>query len=227
MNNNTVSPSGFIIFSFFALMFFSLQSCVSARNRSTPKKEKHEWRIVKTDKQAEPSWVIYTRAIAGTSFLEYKIEGDIQSSPHACLASFRQELYAQANDTKNKKYPTYKIADESRESLLTYVIHREPFPLKDTEMSVRYTFFSDEDGSTSVRWNEAWNESPVQPSKKLNRVKTFRGSWSFFPASGNACKAANVVQFDPGKMPLWLVQPMVFSFLKGGLRDIREKAGEL
>ena len=99
---------------------------------------------------------------------------------------------------------------------------KEPFPFKDTEMSIRYLFFSDDAGTTGVRWHEAWKECPIQPSKKLNRVETFRGSWNFSPATKGSCLVVNTVQFNPKKMPLWLVEPMVVKFLKEGLEDLRK-----
>jgi len=194
--------------------------CHSTKRTLAPGEENQGWAMVKVDKNDKPSWAIYTRKIVGTDFLEYKIEGGIKSSPKVCVAAFKQDLQNQAADPKSKKFPTYQITNESKDCLLTYVIHKEPFPLKDTEMSVRYTFFNDEDGSAGVRWKEAWNECDVQPSKKLNRIETFRGSWKFSPTSNNSCQAATSVQFDPKKMPLWLVEPMVFKFLKGGLEDL-------
>lgn len=222
MYNKRISTSGFNLIVFFVLVAFSHQSCVSPRNRSIKEWERYEWNIVKTDKNENPTWAIYTRKHIGTDFLEYKIEGDIASYPKACVASFKQDLYNLANGSNSKKYPTYEIVEESNESLLTYVVHNEPFPLKDTEMSVRYTFFRNEDGSAGVRWNEAWDECSVLPSKKLNRVETFRGSWNFSSASTNSCKAANSIEFDLKGMPLWLAEPMVLKFLKEGLEDIRE-----
>lgn len=196
-------------------------SCNSSRNIISSGAKNNQWKIVKTDKNDTPSWIIYTRKITGTNFLEYKIEGDIKSSPKSCVSSFRQDIHNQADDVDNKKYPTYQIVDESKDSILTYVIHNEPFPLKDTEMSVRYIFY-DNPGSMGVRWTEAWSDSSVQLSKKLNRIETFRGHWNFSPTVSDSCKAINSVSFDPKKMPLWLVEPMVFKFLKKGLEYLRE-----
>ncbi len=218
MNTKNVSPLGFN-FIFLMLMVLGFQSCGStrARDRSIREWEKSEWQIVKTDKKENPTWTIYFRKIKGTNFSEYKIEGDIAASPKVCVAAFKQDILNQSVDLKNKKYPTYEIVSESNDSLLTYVIHHEPFPLKDTEMSFRYIFSNDEDGSTGVTWHEAWDESQIQPSKKLHRVDTFRGSWSFTPTFGNACQATNSVQFDAKKMPRWLFEPMVTKLLKEGL----------
>lgn len=213
-----------IRFCIFCAVLISTTSCNSSRHSFSSGQENFGWKIAKVDKSEEPSWVISTRKIKGTNFLEYKIEGDIESSTKACVSAFRQDIHNQADDLKNKKYPTYEISEESDDSLLTYLVHNEPFPLKDTEMCVRYKFYSDEDGSTGVRWNEAWEHCPIQPSKKLKRVQTFRGSLNFVPASNDYCKAVKSVQFDPEKMPLWLVEPMVFKFLKKGLQDIREMA---
>lgn len=222
MNKKSVSTPGINLILFFILTSFCYQSCVSPRYRSIKEWEKNEWKIVKVDKNEEPTWTIYKRKLVGTNFLEYKIEGDIKSSPKACVLTFKQDIHNQANDLKNKKFPTYEIEEESKDSLLTYVVYNEPFPLKDTEMSIRYTFFSDEDGSTGVRWKEAWDECPVQPSKKLNRIETFRGSWHFSSISPNHNKAVNSVQFDLKGMPQWLAQPMVLKFLKEGLEYIRD-----
>ena len=201
----------------------STQRATQSRDKSIKEWESFEFQEIKKSSNGElGKWAIYSRKIKGSNFLEYKIEGVIGATAKACIEAFKQEIHNQAGDLENKKYPTYEIVREFGDSLLTYVIHNEPFPLKDTEMSVMYTFFNDEEGSTGVTWHEAWDESQVQPSKKLNRVETFRGSWSFTPTSGNFWHAANSVQFDPKGMPLWLVKPMVIKFLKNGLEDIRE-----
>jgi hypothetical protein len=195
---------------------------IRLRNKSIKEWMTYQWgEIEKSPNSEDEKWTIYSRKIKGTSFLEYMIVGDIEASPTACIAAFRHDILNQAADLANKKYPTYEIVSESKDSLLRYVIHNEPFPLKDTEMSVKYIFFNDEDGSTSVTWHEAWDESQVQISKKLNRVETFRGSWNFALTSDNSWQGANSVQFDPKGMPMWLVKPMVMKFLKNGLEDIK------
>lgn len=212
-----------IRFCVFCIILYPTMSLNSSQNIISSQEKDQGWEIVKIDKNEVPSWIIYTRKIIGISFLEYKIEGNIESSPKACISSFKEEIHNQANDTSNKKYPTYEIRDESIDSLLTYVIHNEPFPFKSTEMSVRYVFFSDENGMTGVRWREAWEDSPNSSSKKLKRIETFRGGWNFDLISNNQTKAVNNVQFDPKKMPRWLFEPMVFNFLKKGLEDLRNK----
>lgn len=201
----------------------STHRAIRLRNKSIKEWSAYQFEEIKKSPDSEgEKWTIYSRKIKGTNFSEFKIEGNIEASPKTCVVIFRQDIQNQAADLKNKKYPTYDIVSESKDSLLTYVIHNEPFPLKDTEMSVRYIFFNDEDGSAGVTWHEAWNESQVQLSKKFSRVKTFRGSWSFTPVSSNSCYASNSVQFDPKGIPLWLVKPMVIKFLKNGLESIRE-----
>ena len=201
----------------------STQRATQLRDKSIKEWESFEFQEIKKSSNGElGKWAIYSRKIKGTNLSEYKIEGDIEASPKACVAAFKQEIHNQAGDLENKKYPTYEIVREFGDSLLTYVIHNEPFPLKDTEMSVMYIFSNDEDGTTGVTWHEAWDKSQVQPSTKLNRVETFRGEWNFAPTSSNTNRAVNSVQFDPKGMPLWLVKPMVMKFLKNGLEDIRE-----
>jgi len=215
-----------IIFGLASLTFSSCSTHRAIRLRNKSIKEWRAYRLEEVKKSPEgkgEKWTIYSRKIEGTSFSEYRIEGDIEASPKTCAAAFKKDILNQSADLKNKKYPTYEIVSESKDSLLTYVIHNEPFPLKDTEMSVMYIFFNQEGGSTGVTWREAWDESQVQPSKKLNRVETFRGSWSFTPTSSNSCQAVNSVQFDPKGMPLWLIKPMVIKFLKNGLENIREE----
>jgi hypothetical protein len=205
-----------------------LNSCSTYRVNRLKNKSYKEWKTYQlneikrsSDKEVN-EWTIYSRKVKGTKFLKYKIEGEIASSPVECVSAFRQDIEHHAADNENKKYPTYNIVNESRDSLLTYVIHNEPFPFKDTEMSIQYLIFSNEDGSMEVRWNEAWDESSIRPSKKLNRVQSFRGSWHFSAVSDNQSKAVNIVQFDPRKMPKWLVNPMVTKFLRKGLENIRQ-----
>lgn len=219
MNIKKTTFTRFIVLLGFVILF--LQSCASTRQKSIRAWEKNEWQLVKVDKTEKPSWKIYKRNLKGTNFLEYKIEGDIQSSPEVCLEAFRNDIQKLANGAKNKKYPTYNIFEESERSLTTYVIHNEPFPFKNTEMSIKYLFYDDAKGSKGVRWKEAWGDSHFFSSKKLKRVETFRGSWSFTPITQNYSQALNSVQFDPKGMPLWLVTPMVSKFLKKGLEDIR------
>lgn len=218
--NNKIAPLTSFSFIFLLTMIVSFQSCLSPRDRSIKKWEKQEWKIVKADKNKKPSWVIYTRKIRGTNFFEYKIEGNIKSNPKACISSFKQDLLN--NTTDSKKFPIYNIINKSDDTLLTYAIHNEPFPLKDTEMSVKYIFFKDKEASIGVKWQEAWEDCSVKPSKKLSRVQSFRGSWHFSPISNNLSKAVNSIQFDPKKMPKWIFEPMVFKFLKEGLQDIRD-----
>ncbi|WP_299801302.1 hypothetical protein [uncultured Maribacter sp.] len=202
-------------------MILLLQSCASTQHKSIKAWEKNEWQVVKVDKTEEPTWKIFKRNLKGTDFLEYKIEGDIQSSPEACLDAFKNDIHKLANGAEDKKYPTYTISEESEQSLTTYVIHNEPFPFRNTELSIRYMFHDEANGSKGVSWKESWDDSYIFSSKKLKRVETFRGSWSFTPITENSSYAYNSVQFDPKGMPLWLVTPMVSKFLKQGLEDIR------
>lgn len=205
-----------------ALYGCSTQRAIRLRNKSIKEWSAYQWEEVK--KSSDNGWTIYSRKLEGTNFLEFKIEGDISASSEACLASFKEDIHNESDDLENKQYPTYEIVEESEESLLTYVIHKEPFPLKNTEMSIRYKFPKVmETSSHKISWKESWEEDSVPPpSKKLSRVKTFRGSWNFSPISSLSCLAINNVQFDPGKMPRGLVNPMVTNFLIKGLARIRE-----
>lgn len=205
-----------------------LSSCSTYRIDRSKYKSYKEWKtfqwteIKKSSDNEVAEWIIYSRKVKGTNFFEYKIEGEIESTPESCVSAFVQDIYEQANNDENKKYPTYDIVNETSESILTYVIHNEPFPFRDTEMSVKYLLSNNELGDAAVVWHEAWDESIIQPTKKLHRVETFRGSWEFFTVSENKTKAINTVQFDPKKMPKWLVKPMVVGFLKNGLEKIRQ-----
>jgi len=60
----------------------------------------------------------------------------------------------------------YDTINETNDSLLTYVIHHEPFPLKNTEMSVLYHFSKKGDGSRMVSWHEAWDVESAPPESK-------------------------------------------------------------
>lgn len=209
-----------------SLVSILLSSCSThsinrLKNKSYKEWKTFQWTELKkgSDEDAAP-WTIYFRKIKGTDLMEYKIEGEIGSSPETCIAEFRQEIHEQANSLENKKYPTYEIVRESADSLLTYVIHNEPFPLKDTEMSVQYVFSTKKNGSTEVKWKESWDEYPIEDSKKLNRVEIFRGSWLFTKVFENNLHAINIVQFDPKGVPRWLFQPMVLNFLKKGLERL-------
>lgn len=223
MNNKIVRLTGFN-FLFLFIVLFSFQSCIPTRNRSIKQWEKQEWKVIKTDKKEKPTWVIHRREISGTNVIEYKIEGEIKSNPITCMKSFKQDLLDDMTDSK--KFSTYNIIEESNDSFLTYVVHNEPFPFKDTEMSVRYRYSKSEDASTGVEWREAWDDCRIEPSKKLNRVQVFRGSWLFSPIYKNFSKAVNSIQFDPKKMPRWIFEPMVFKFLKEGLEGIRNMTSE-
>lgn len=205
----------------------STQRAILLKHKSIKEWSAYQWEEVKRSSEGDlKEWTVYSRQLKGTNFLEYKIEGDVEASPKACVASFKQDIHNQADELTNKKYPTYEILEATSEHLLTYVIHKEPFPFKDTEMRIHYIFFKDTMGpSEGVKWIEAWDDDSAPTlSKKLSRVETFRGSWRFSPATNNSCVAVNSVQFDPKKMPLWLVNPMVIRFLIEGLENIRETA---
>jgi len=214
-----------IIVGLYIVFLFPTQSCTSTR-KINELKDYPDWKLVKVDKSVTPSWTIYSRRLDGTNFLEYSIVGVVHSSPKVCASVFKQDIVNLSKGTKKDKdydFTTYDIVDESNSSLLTYVIHNEPFPFKDTEMSIRYHFFEDsENGMEEVKWKEAWEECAIPPSKKLSRVETFRGSWQFVSITNDTSQAVNRVQFDAKKMPHWLVNKMVKKFLVGGLEKIRE-----
>lgn len=209
-----------------AIATIALSSCSKHRAIRLRNKSIKEWSAYRLEVIKESShrdnlvWTISSRKIKGTNKYEYQIEGVVGSEPSNCIASFAKEIKDQAADMNNKKYPIYDIVHESDDSLLTYVIHNEPFPLKDTEMSVAYLFHDSEDGNFGVRWHEVWGEQQKKPSKKLKRIELFRGSWNFEPMAGDSCKATNMVQFDPKKMPRWFFEPMVVKFLKNGLENL-------
>lgn len=211
-----------IILGVLSLTFSSCatQRGIRLRNQSVKEWKSYQMYTIKEDNLK--TWSINSRKIQGTNFFEYQITGDINAPAEASLAAFKQDIVRQANDLDNKKYPTYEIISESKDSLLTYVIHNEPFPLKDTEMMVKYHFHYNKSGNTGVHWHEDWDLNPVQATKKLKRVETFRGSWDFVAKSAVNCIAINSVQFDPKEMPRWLYQPMVIKFLKNGLKTLRE-----
>lgn len=124
-------------------------------------------------------WVIYSRKIKGTSFLDYKVEGKIESTSKAYFSAFMQDIHNQAHDLKNEKHPTYDIVNESTDNLLMYLIHKEPFPFKNTGMSLRYLFFQSTESITKeIERDEAWDEASPSISKKFNRVQNFRGPWN-------------------------------------------------
>lgn len=208
----------------------TFSSCATHRAIRLRNKSIKEWsfyqleEVEKSTEDKEEQWTIYSRKIEGTNFFEYKIEGDIDATPETCLLAFKQDILNQSKDLKNKKYPTYDIVSKTKDSLLVYIIHHEPFPFKDTEMSIMYVFSKDEDGTTGVKWHEAWDANPIPPSKKLSRVKSFRGSWRFDSNSDNTCQSFNSIKFDPKGMPQWLFKPMVINMLKNGLASLREAA---
>jgi len=205
---------------FLGIACIILSSCstsrgIRLRNKNIAEWEGYRWKEIKRSSEKDVcEWIISSRKIRDSNFLEYKIEGDMQSSPEAFVSSFRQDIYNQAKNLANKEFPTYDILEESEESLLIYAIHKEPFPLKNTEMRIKYTFVSNVDGSGGVSWKETWEDWPSPSSKKLSRVQSFRGSWNLFPTSNHSSQAVNSVNFDPKKMPIWLVKPMVINFLK-------------
>lgn len=217
---------------FLGMTSFTLSSCsthraIRLRNKSIREWSAYQWEEIKKNSNHEVNeWTVYSRKVKGTNCLAYKVEGDIKSFPKACVSSFKQDIHNQADGSESKKYPTYQILEESEESLLTYAIHKETFPFKNTEMSFRYLFFQDST-TEEVKWKEAWDEGSVPPpSEKLSRVQTFSGSWHFSPISNGHSKAVYSVQFDAKKMPHWLVNKMVIKFLVEGFENIREMASK-
>lgn len=213
-------------FSLIGMMLYITVACNSSKSISPSEEVDKQWEIVKIDKKNnDPTWIIYSRKEYGTNIYDFKIEGNIDITPKAYVNSFKQDIIGLSNDPKKDtdyEYITYKIVNESENSISIYAIHNEPFPLKDTEMNITYTFYSDSNGIMAVRWKETWNEYPVKPSKKLSRVESFRGSRTFRHASASSYKAVSSVQFDLKGMPLWLAKPMIVKFLKRGLNDMRE-----
>lgn len=213
-------------FSFIGMMLCATVACNSSKGISSSGEVYKQWEIVKIDKKNDdPTWIIYSRNEYGTNIYDFKIEGNIDITPKAYVNSFKQDIIGLSNDSKKDpdyEYITYKIINESENSISIYAIHNEPFPLKDTEMNITYIFYSDSNGIMAVRWKETWDEYPVKPSKNLNRIESFRGSRTFCHTSTSSYKALSSVQFDMKGMPLWLAKPMIVKFLKRGLKDMIE-----
>jgi hypothetical protein len=213
------------LFGLLGVLLFTTVACKSTDGLISAAEEKEGWEMVKADKEEVPSWVIYRRKIEGTKELEYKIKGDIYAAPSICISEFKKNLYDLSKGEGKEsdyEYLQYDIVTDTTNNLCVYAIHNEPFPFKDTEMSILYTFQSDTTGNAEVRWREAWNDHPRPESKKLKRVESFRGSWQFSSTSNDVYEATNSVEFDLGNFPLFLAQPMVFKFLKNGLTDMRK-----
>ena len=218
--NKTIKMIGII-----GLIAIANVACKSSKRTIQSGPDNHGWSIVKTDSADNPAWTIYMRNEQGSSFYEYKIEGNIDASPEVCITSFKSDLYNLANGiTKEEdyKYTTYTILNESSDTMVVYAIHKEPFPLKNTEMNIRYVFYEDTSGNAGVTWKEAWSDFPIASNKKLNRVDMFRGSWQFEVSTDNSFKAVNVVQFNLEGQPIWFAQPMVIKFLRKGFNDFKE-----
>lgn len=213
------------LFSLLSLSLLFMTACKSSAIVLSAEDEKEGWEIVKVDKEEVPKWVIYRRKFDGTKTLEYKINGEIQSSPELCVDAFKQNLYDLSNGIGKEsdyEYSTYEIVADTTDSLCVYAVHNEPFPFKDTEMSIFYTFYNDTSGMAGVRWREAWKDYPTPETKKLKRIDSFRGSWQFSDGSNGSFEAVNKVEFDLGNFPLFLAEPMVVKFLKSGLEDMRD-----
>ncbi len=203
----------------------SIVSCSSSRIANQSQVDQQGWKVVKAGNSVDSTWVISRRNEKGSDFYEYKIEGLVEALPANCIASFKQDIYDLSNEVKKEgeyKYSTYQIVEESSNALVVYAIHKEPFPLKNTEMSIKYTFDSARNGNAKVHWHEAWADFPVEPSKKLNRIDTFRGSWTFTSTESDLYKASNWVQFNLKGAPIWFAQPMVNKFLVKGYMKFKE-----
>lgn len=212
---------------FIGPMALSIVSCSSSRISNQSDVDQQEWKVVKSDKSSDPTWVIFRRNEERSNFYEYKIEGLVEASPEKCISLFKQDLYDLSNGIQREgeyKYLTYQIVEESSKTLSVYAIHKEPFPLKNTEMSIKYTFDYEKNGNARVQWHEAWADFPVEPSKKLNRIDAFRGSWTFTPTESDVYKVTNTLQFDLKGAPIWFAQPMVNKFLVKGYKNFKENA---
>jgi len=207
-----------------ASMMLLTVSCSSSKIANQLQVDQQGWKVVKADKSEDSAWIISRRNEKDSDFYEYKIEGLVEASPEICIASFKQDIYDLSNGIKKEggyKYLTYQIIEESSNALYVYAIHKEPFPLKNTEMSIKYTF-DVSNGNARVQWQEAWADFPVDPSKKLNRIDTFRGSWTFTSTESDLYKASNTVQFNLKGAPIWFAQPMVNKFLVRGYMKFKE-----
>lgn len=213
------------LFGFIGPIALSIVSCSSSRIANQTDVDQQGWKAIKADKSEDSAWIISRKNEEGTSFYEYKIEGLVEASPENCIASFKNDIYDLSNGIKKEegyKYSTYQIVEESSNTLVIYAIHKEPFPLKNTEMSIKYTFDYVKNGNARVEWHEAWADFPVKPSKKLNRIDTFRGSWTFTSTESDLYKASNTVQFNLKGAPIWFAQPMVNKFLVRGYMTFKE-----
>ncbi|MEM9327790.1 MAG: hypothetical protein AAGA85_19125 [Bacteroidota bacterium] len=177
------------------------------------------WVTIEASDDGAP-FEILARKLSDSPLFEYQIKSELGLSASACQAALRRGIRLLAAGLDGDEYPVYQIVYESVDSLLTYVIHDEPFPFKNTEMVVRYDYYLHEDGQMGVTWKEAWDEYDVRPSSKLSRVETFRGSWNFAPVTDHTTNAIHTVQFDPKGMPRWLAEPMLIKFMKDSFEKV-------
>ncbi len=203
------------------------ERAIRLRNKSIEEWQSHQFQELKRSHvSSKDEWLISSRKLKTGNFIEFKIEGEINTTPELCKNAFIKDIFKQSTKLKNRKYPVYNITKNSKDSLMTYVIHNEAFPFKNTEMSILYTFEKNESKNQIISWREAWDISKIPTNKNLSRVETFRGSWNFIGLPDGSTFAVNTVQFDPKRMPAWLYRPMVISFLKNGLKDIRKSVME-
>jgi len=167
----------------------------------------YAWEKVKEDFDA--GITVYTRAVAGSSFKEFRAVMQIDTTLSS-LVALVEDISACGQWIHTCKTGRLLKRINGRASY-QYTINEAPWPVSDRD-AVVYQTISQDPENQSVTVNILGVADYIPPQKDLVRVKKIKGYWRFTPLGGSRVEVVYQVHNDPGgSLPSWLVNSAAVS----------------
>lgn len=178
-----------------------------------------DWTTIEERPDPESGYHLYSRAVGGSDFPEFRIRGVVNAPPERVARAIEIVLTD----------PRYAAEGQTRE-----VLHREP----DRWLLYTYidlpSFFSDRDvvaiatltrneaaSEYELKWSETGDNGPG-PKEGVVRMPSSRGSWKLTRADGGKTQVECVSHSDMGgALPAWLVRSRSARFMVDRLTTLR------
>ena len=157
----------------------------------------HHWELIKNNKGVS----VYNRKVEGKKIKEFKAEMIVGD------AHF-EEMWRILKDVENydkwidRCVESKLIRKEGENVLYTYHKHDAPWPTRDRDNAAKMIYKKSSDHFTV----KVINMPEIVPEEKGHyRIKDLRADWSIEKMEGGKIKITEIVWFDPGAVPAFIV----------------------
>lgn len=160
-------------------------------------------------KNDEDGIEVYLRKRTGDRFKEIKIVTQLKTSLN--------ELMAALNDIEARKDWVYRCSEAKllqqidHQTMIYYVKSNFPYPIKDRDIVIQYTWEQDPTTKVIVTRSRAIDDI-MKDTKSTIRVLNYQSNYVLTPLEDGTVQIEYVTQLDPaGSLPSWLVNKAITS----------------